>query len=28
MEERQAPHITTKLALEWVQLAKTVQPAD
>ena len=28
MEERQAPHITTKLALEWVQLAKTVQPAE
>jgi hypothetical protein len=27
MEERQAPHITTKLALEWVQQAKTVQPA-
>jgi integrase/recombinase XerD len=28
MEERKAPHITTKLALEWVQLAKTVQPAE
>jgi hypothetical protein len=28
MEERQAPHITTKLALEWVQLAQTVQPAE
>jgi len=28
MEERQAPHITIKLALEWVQQAKTVQPAE
>jgi integrase len=28
MEERQAPHITTKLALEWVQLARTVKPAE
>jgi hypothetical protein len=25
MEERQASHITTKLALEWVLQAKTVQ---
>jgi integrase len=28
MEEHQAPHITTRLALEWVQQAKTVQPAE
>ena len=28
MEERQAPHITTRLALEWVQQATTVQPAE
>jgi len=28
MEERQAPHITTKLALEWVQQAKTVRSAE
>ena len=28
MEERQALHITTRLALEWVQRAKTVQPAE
>lgn len=28
MDERQAPHITTKLALEWVQQAKAVQPAE
>lgn len=28
MEERQAPYITTKLALEWVQQAKTVQPPE
>jgi hypothetical protein len=28
MEEPQAPHITTKFALEWVQLAETVQPAE
>jgi integrase len=28
MEERQALHITTKLALEWVQQAKTVRPAE
>ena len=28
MEERQALHITTRLALEWVQQAKTVQPAE
>jgi site-specific recombinase XerD len=28
VEERQALHITTRLALEWVQQAKTVQPAE
>jgi integrase len=28
MDEREAPHITTKLALEWVQQAKAVQPAE
>jgi integrase/recombinase XerD len=28
MEERQALHITTRLALEWGQRAKTVQPAE
>ena len=28
MEVRQALHITTRLALEWVQQAKTVQPAE
>jgi integrase len=28
MEERQAPHITIRLALEWVQQAKAVQPAE
>lgn len=28
MEERQARHITTKLALEWVQQAQTVLPAE
>jgi integrase/recombinase XerD len=28
MEEREALHITTRLALEWVQQAKTVQPAE
>ena len=28
MEGHQAPHITTRLALEWVQQAKTVQPAE
>jgi integrase/recombinase XerD len=28
MEVLQAPHITTRLALEWVQQAKTVQPAE
>ena len=28
MEERQALHITTRLALEWVLQAKTVQPAE
>ena len=28
MEEHQALHITTRLALEWVQQAKTVQPAE
>ena len=28
MEEREALHITTRLALEWVQRAKTVQPAE
>ena len=28
MDERQAPHITTKLGLEWVQQAKAVQPAE
>lgn len=28
MEERQTQHITTRLALEWVQQAKTVQPAE
>jgi integrase/recombinase XerD len=28
MEEKHALHITTRLALEWVQQAKTVQPAE
>ena len=28
MEERQAEYITVRLALEWVQQAKTVQPAE
>jgi integrase/recombinase XerD len=28
MDERQAPHITTQLALEWVLQAKTVKPAE
>ena len=28
MEERQAQHLTTRLALEWMQQAKTVQPAE
>jgi integrase/recombinase XerD len=28
MEEREALHITTRLSLEWVQQAKTVQPAE
>jgi integrase/recombinase XerD len=28
MEEREALHIKTRLALEWVQQAKTVQPAE
>jgi hypothetical protein len=28
MEEHQALYITTRLALEWVQQAKTVQPAE
>jgi hypothetical protein len=28
MEEHQTLHITTRLALEWVQQAKTVQPAE
>jgi integrase len=28
MEVRHAPHITTRLALEWVQQAKAVQPAE
>ena len=28
MEQHQALHITTRLALEWVQQAKTVQPAE
>jgi integrase/recombinase XerD len=28
MEEHQALHITARLALEWVQLASTVQPAE
>lgn len=28
MEEHQALHITTRLALEWVQQAKTVRPAE
>ena len=28
MEEHQAPHITTRLALEWVQQAKAVRPAE
>ena len=28
MEERQAQHITARLALEWVQQAHTVQPAE
>jgi site-specific recombinase XerD len=28
LEDRQALHITTRLALEWVQTAKTVQPAE
>jgi len=28
MKEHQALHITTRLALEWVQQAKTVQPAE
>jgi hypothetical protein len=28
MEEREAPHITSRLALEWVLQAKMVQPAE
>jgi len=28
MAEHQAQHITARLALQWVQLAKTVQPAE
>ncbi len=28
LDEHRAPHITTRLALEWVQQAKTVQPAE
>ena len=28
MEERRATHITTRLALEWVQQMRTVQPAE
>jgi integrase/recombinase XerD len=28
IEEKHALHITTRLALEWVQQAKTVQPAE
>jgi hypothetical protein len=28
MEQHQALHITTRLALEWVQQAKTVEPAE
>jgi integrase/recombinase XerD len=28
MEEHQTPHITVPLALEWVQQARTVQPAE
>ena len=28
MEERQAPHITARLALEWAQQAQTVQPPE
>jgi hypothetical protein len=28
LEERQAKHITARLALEWVQRAHTVQPAE
>jgi integrase/recombinase XerD len=28
LEERQAKHITARFALEWVQQAKTVQPAE
>jgi len=28
MEERQAPYITTRLALDWVQQAQTVQPPE
>lgn len=28
MEERRAQYITARLALEWVQQAKTVQPAE
>jgi len=28
MDERQAPHITTQLALEWALQAKTVKPAE
>jgi integrase len=28
LEERQASHITTRLALEWTQQATTVQPAE
>jgi site-specific recombinase XerD len=28
MEERHAPHITARLALEWAQQSQTVQPAE
>ena len=28
LEDRQASHITTRLALDWVQTAKSVQPAE
>ena len=28
MQERQAPYITARLALEWAQQAQTVQPAE
>ena len=28
MEERQAPYITARLALDWAQQAQTVQPAE